>query len=156
MIVRRGHIDANILYEGNGHGVDRLLILPTDVINQGEEGGIDGGDGGRFLEEGGEEDGAVDMLDEYNCCVGGEEDVAELVPVLEDEEDKNMVDLLVVDDETGGSILKPCRGYMQGVIGAHRYPGCDTHMHMFCGDAVGEAGLGKNCRCPGCVIEDGE
>ena len=29
-------------------------------------------------------------------------------------------------------------------------------MHVFCGDAVGEAGLGKMCWCPGCVMEDGE
>ena len=54
-----------------------------------------------------------------------------------------MVDLLVLDNETSGSMLKSCGGYGQGVIGAHRCPGHDTHIHMFCNDAVGEKGVGQ-------------
>ena len=69
------------------------------------------------MEEGGEENGALDMLDEDDYGVGGGEDVAGLVPMLEEEADEDVVDLLVVDDDTDGLILKPCNGYMQGVNG---------------------------------------
>ena len=48
------------------------------------------------------------MQDEDNCRVGGGEDVAESVPMLKEEEEEDMVDLLVVVDETGRLILKTC------------------------------------------------
>jgi len=58
-----------------------------------------------------------------------------------------VVDLLVIDNETGGSILKAGGGYEQGVIGAHRYPERDTNMHVLYDDTVGEKGLGQMRRC---------
>ena len=40
----------NILWEGNKPEVAQPLPLPTDIIDQGEEGGIDGGGDGEFSE----------------------------------------------------------------------------------------------------------
>ena len=57
--------------------------------------------------------------------------------MLEDEEDKGVVDLLVVD-ENGGSILESFGACGQDVIGDHCYPGHGVHTYVFCGDAVCE------------------
>ena len=35
-------------------------------------------------------------------------------------------------------ILKQCGILDQGIIGAHRWPGCGAHIHFFCGDVLGE------------------
>ena len=86
--------------------------------------------------EDGEEDRVLDLLNDRGED-GGRKYMLRLVPILEDEEDERVVNLLVVN-ESGGSILAPCGGYWQGVIGAYRYPGCGAHMHKFCGNEVGE------------------
>ena len=57
--------------------------------------------------------------------------------MLEGEEDEGVVDLLVFD-ENGGLILEPCGECVQGVIGAHCGPGCDSYMRPLCGDTIGE------------------
>ena len=59
----------NISCEGNGHGIALHLPLPTDVIAQGDKGGIEGGDGGGVSEGGVSEDLVVEMLDEDDYCV---------------------------------------------------------------------------------------
>jgi len=53
------------------------------------------------MKGGGEEDGDVDLLDKDYFCVGGGEDVTGSVPMLEDKENEDVVDLLVVN-QTGG------------------------------------------------------
>jgi len=79
------------------------------------------------------------LLDEDDFCVGGGEDVAGSVLILEEEEDEDVIDLLVVD-QTGGSNLAPCGGCGQCVIGVHRYPGCSAYMHVLCGGGYGCGG----------------
>ena len=117
-------------------------------MNTGEDDTDDGVDDVEDNVEDGEEDGAVDFLDKLGDD-GDEEDVVGLVPMLLGKEEYGVVDLLVVD-ETSGLILEPCGGYREVVIGAHCCPGCDAHMHVFCGDTVGEEEPGYMRRCPGC------
>ena len=99
---------------------------------------------------GGEGDAEIDMEGVINggdrisygdvVAEGREDDTLRLVPMLEDEEDERVVDLLIFD-ESRGSILKPCVGCGHGVIGAHRCPECSAHMHVFYGDELDEGGL---------------
>ena len=42
------------------------------------------------------------------------------------------------------SLLLPCGRYEYPVEGMYCCPGCDAHMHPFCGDAVEEEGYGQN------------
>ena len=81
-----------------------------------------------------EEDGAVDLLDDCEDDDYGE-DVLVLVSMLEDEEDEGMIDLLIVN-KNGRSILVPCGGCGQGVIGLYCYSGRSAHIHVFCGDVA--------------------
>ena len=66
------------------------------------EGGVGEGDANIDVEDG-EEDGAVDLVDGCREDVNGE-DVMRLVPMLEDEEDEGVVNLLVIN-KSDGSIL---------------------------------------------------
>ena len=90
--------------------------------------------------EDGEKDGVVDLLDEHGDD-GDEEDVLVLVPISENEEDERALNLLVVNDNRG-LMLDPCGGFGQGVLKTYRCPGCDAHMHLFCGDAIEKEGYG--------------
>ena len=65
--------------------------------------------------------------------------MAGLVPILEEEDVEDVVDLLVVD-QTGVSSLVPCGGRGQGFIGAHRCPRCSAYMHIFCRGGCGCGG----------------
>ena len=67
------------------------------------------------------------------------EDVLGSVPMLEDEEDEGVVDLLVIN-ANGGSMLAPCSECGQGIIRARYCFRCDAQMNLFYGDAIEEEG----------------
>ena len=104
-------------------------------------------DGVDDMEDRGKE-GTVEFLDDCGDDDDGD-NVLQLVPILEDEEDEGVLDLLIVE-ENGGSILAPCGGYGQGFIGTYHYPKYGAHIHMFYSDTVDKEVLGSMLWCPGC------
>ena len=58
----------------------------------------------------------------------GGEDLSGAVPILEDEENEGIVDLLVVNENIKSMLAMGC-GYGQGVIRAHRYHVMRTCTH---------------------------
>ena len=142
---------------GNGGGVSEGGVEEDSVVDMPDEDdcrviSFDRNEGGVF-DDGCDRDAGANICrirDENGgggkAVGGGGEDVSGSVTILEDE---GMVDLLVVDNN-GDSMLAPCGGCGQDVTGTHRCSGYDVHMHLFCGDLIGEEEYGQKFRCLWC------